>query len=214
ANTEEKILLTIDQPFANHNGGMIEFGPDGFFYIGMGDGGSANDPGNRAQNIENLLGKMLRIDVDTPNGDVPYSSPPDNPFVDKPGRDEIYAVGMRNPWRFSFDRLTRELYVGDVGQNVVEEIDIIKPGGNFGWRVLEGTRCTNLGPGLCTDPIFIPPVAQYIHSNGRCSVTGGYVYRGTRGTLPEGTYVYGDYCSGEIYTWRKGMGLNDLNVAL
>ena len=141
ADTTETVLLTIPQPYENHNGGMIEFGPDGYLYIGMGDGGSGNDPGNRAQNLEELLGKMLRIDADRPQ--IP---PPGNPFVGAPGRDEIFAYGFRNPWRFSFDRLTGELYAGDVGQSAREEVDIVTRGGNYGWRVFEGTRCTNLGP--------------------------------------------------------------------
>jgi uncharacterized protein (TIGR03437 family) len=213
ANADEKIILTIPQPFANHNGGMIEFGPDGYLYIGLGDGGSANDPGNRSQNLEDLLGKFLRIDINTPSGGLQYSIPPDNPFVNRPGRDEIYAVGLRNPWRWSFDRETKELYAGDVGQGALEEVDIITAGGNYGWRVLEGTRCTNLGPGSCTDPTLIPPVVQYGRDRG-CSITGGYVYRGTRNSLQPGTYVYGDYCTGEIYVWRKGQAVNAVNIAL
>jgi glucose/arabinose dehydrogenase len=200
ADTGEIVLLTIAQPFANHNGGMVEFGPDGFLYIGMGDGGSGNDPGNRAQNLDDLLGKMLRIDVDRPNGQLRYSSPSDNPFFGATaGRDEIYAYGLRNPWRFSFDRLTGQLYAADVGQGVLEEIDIITLGGNYGWRVLEGTRCTNNGPGSCNAGGFIPPILEYNHSGGRCSVTGGYVYRGARGSLPFGSYVYADFCTGEIF---------------
>ncbi len=205
ADTTEKPILTIAQPFSNHNGGMIDFGQDDFLYIGMGDGGSANDPGDRAQNIEDLQGKFLRIDVDTPNGAAPYSSPSTNPFFGAtPGRDEIYSTGWRNPWRWSFDRQTGELYAGDVGQNAMEEIDIVTLGGNYGWRVLEGTRCTNLGPAACTTPGFIPPIHEYARAGGRCSVTGGYVYRGTRGTLTPGTYVFGDYCSGEIFLRENG----------
>ena len=201
----ETILLVIAQPFANHNGGMIAFGPDGFLYIGMGDGGSANDPGNRAQNVNDLLGKMLRIDVD---GTLPYAIPPDNPFAGATvGRDEIYATGLRNPFRFSFDRGTGQLYVGDVGQGQREEIDVVALGDNLGWRVFEGTRCTGLDP-LCTSGGFTPPVAEYSHTGGRCSVTGGYVYRGGREALPTGTYVFGDFCTGEIFM-RAGssMGL-------
>lgn len=205
ADTTEKIILTIAQPFSNHNGGMIDFGKDGFLYIGMGDGGSANDPGNRSQNIEELLGKFLRIDVDTPNGAVPYSSPSSNPFFGPTaGRDEIYSTGWRNPWRWSFDRQTGELYAGDVGQNAIEEVDLVTLGGNYGWRVLEGTRCTNLGPAACTTPGFVAPIHEYAQGGGRCSVTGGYVYRGTRGTLAAGTYVFGDYCTGEIFLRESG----------
>ena len=200
ADTAETILLTIAQPFANHNGGMIEFGSDGFLYIGMGDGGSANDPGNRAQNTQELLGKILRIDVDHPNGNVPYSSPSTNPYFGAdPGRDEIYAIGLRNPWRFSFDRATGQLYVADVGQGAWEEVDIITRGGNYGWRVFEGNHCTNLDPALCNASNFIAPIAEYNHSAGRCSITGGYVYRGTKASLPLGAYVYADYCTGEIF---------------
>jgi hypothetical protein len=199
ADATETIILTIAQPFANHNGGMVEFGADGFLYIGMGDGGSANDPGNRAQDIDDLLGKMLRIDVDLPNGPVPYSSPPDNPFFGAtPGRDEIFAVGFRNPFRFSFDRGTSQLYAGDVGQGAREEIDIVTRGGNYGWRVFEGTLCTNIDPSLCNPANFIPPIAEYDRSFGRCAIIGGYVYRGTKATLPSGAYIYGDLCTGEI----------------
>src|SRR6266850_5357812 len=200
ADVAETILLTIPQPFENHNGGMVEFGPDGFLYIGMGDGGSGNDPGNRAQYIEDLLGKILRIDVD--HIGTPPSS---NPFVGRAGRDEIFAYGMRNPWRFSFDRLTGQLYVGDVGQDVREEVDIVNNGGNYGWRVFEGTRCTSLGPASCSTPGFIPPITVYDHVSGRCSITGGYVYRGTQASLPYGAYVYGDFCSGEIFMLRDGI---------
>jgi glucose/arabinose dehydrogenase len=199
ADPLETVLLVIPQPFANHNGGMIEFGPDGFLYIGMGDGGSGNDPGNRAQNIDELLGKILRIDIDNPSGALPYSSPPDNPFFGAvPGRDEIYAVGLRNPFRFSFDRATDQLVVGDVGQDAREEIDIVTLGGNYGWRVIEGTLCTNLDPALCGVAGFTPPIAEYDHTAGRCSIIGGYVYRGARSALPVGAYVYGDFCTGEI----------------
>ena len=198
ADTLETILLIIPQPFANHNGGMVEFGPDGFLYIGMGDGGSGNDPGNRAQNIDELLGKILRIDIDPTNGS-PYASPPDNPFFGPaPGRDEIFAVGLRNPFRFSFDRANGQLVVGDVGQGAREEIDIVTLGGNYGWRVFEGTLCTNLDPQLCNPANFTPPIAEYDHSGGRCAILGGYVYRGTRATLPMGAYIYGDLCTGEI----------------
>jgi hypothetical protein len=197
----ETVLLTFAQPFANHNGGSMAFGPDGYLHIASGDGGSANDPGNRAQNVNQLLGKILRIDVDTPEGPVPYSSPPDNPYAGAiPGLDEIFAIGMRNPWRLSFDRLTGQLLAGDVGQGSREEVSIITLGGNYGWRVMEGTRCNIPGAGLpCNSPAFTPPAFEYNHGGGRCSVTGGYVYRGPEGTLPDGTYVFGDFCSGEIF---------------
>jgi uncharacterized protein (TIGR03437 family) len=214
AETTERIIITIGQPFANHNGGMIEFGPDGYLYIGMGDGGSGNDPGNRAQNIEDLLGKMLRIDV---NGAEPYTSPSTNPFFGStPGRDEIYATGLRNPFRWSFDRATGQLYAGDVGQGLIEEIDIVTLGGNYGWRVFEGTRCTNLGPASCASGGFIPPITEYGHSGGRCSVTGGYVYRGSRSTLPVGAYIYGDFCTGEILIFNNNAAslLRDTSMAI
>ena len=205
ADTAEKTLLVIPQPFANHNGGMVEFGPDGYLYIGMGDGGSANDPGARAQNVNELLGKILRIDVDHASGSQAYSSPVDNPFFGSAaGRDEIYAYGMRNPWRFSFDRATGELYVADVGQGAREEIDIVQRGRNYGWRVFEGSLCTGLDAALCGSLQAAGPIAEYGHTNGRCSITGGYVYRGTRGSLPVGAYVYGDYCTGEIFLLQNG----------
>jgi glucose/arabinose dehydrogenase len=200
ANTTEKVLLTIPHSTqANHNGGMLAFGPDHLLYIGVGDGGSANDPPNNAQRRGTLLGKILRIDINTLSG---YLSPPSNPYVGTEGRDEIFAIGMRNPWRFSFDRLTGQQWVGDVGQNAVEEVDTpIVGGGNYGWRVYEGNICTNTDPTRCTPANYRFPIFQYSHTNTRCSITGGYVYRGSLGTLPAGTYVYGDYCSGEIFRW-------------
>ena len=205
----ERILLTIPQPFTNHKGGMIEFRTDNGvnnLYIGMGDGGSGNDPGNRAQNINELLGKFLRITPDVSGSTTApaYTVPADNPFVGVNGADEIYAVGLRNPFRWSFDRGgTRQLWAGDVGQNSIEEVDIITRGGNYGWRVYEGNQCTNLDPTLCTPTNYVAPVLQYDHSGGRCSITGGYVYRGTRGSLPNGGYIYGDYCTGEILLWNN-----------
>ncbi len=218
AEPAETVLLTIPQPFANHNGGMIAFGPEGYLYIGMGDGGSANDPGNRAQNIKELLGKMLRIDVDHPNGAQAYSSPPDNPFNGTAGRDEIFAVGLRNPFRFSFDRATGELYVGDVGQGSFEEIDKVTRGGNYGWRVMEGNHCNpSFNNGQCSTAGFTTPIAEYGHTQGRCSLTGGYVYRGTKGALPVGSYVFGDYCTGEIFLLDGGVESvlldTDLNIS-
>ena len=201
----EAQLLVVPQPFENHNGGMVEFGPDGLLYIALGDGGSGNDPGNRAQNPDELLGKVLRIDVDRSAGGRPYAAPGSNPFAGSgQGRDEIFALGFRNPFRFSFDRATGDLWLGDVGQNAVEEVDVVTVGGNYGWRVFEGSRCTNLGPASCATPGFSPPVAEYRRSGGRCAVTGGYVYRGRAGTLPAGAYVFGDFCSGEIFLLDDG----------
>jgi glucose/arabinose dehydrogenase len=204
----ETVILTFSQPYSNHNGGSLAFGPDGYLYIASGDGGSANDPGNRAQNVDTLLGKILRIDVDTPDGSIPYSSPVDNPYAGAiPGLDPIYTIGMRNPWRMSFDRLTGELLAGDVGQGSREEVDLVALGGNYGWRVMEGTRCNIASDPLpCNSQAFTPPALEYTHTAGRCAVTGGYVYRGTAGALPQGTYVYGDYCSGEIF----GADVDDL----
>lgn len=206
ADPAETVLLTIPHPGnTNHNGGMLAFGPDGHLYIGVGDGGGGNDPPNNAQNIDVLLGKILRIDVDHPDpgAGTAYSSPADNPYVGLPGRDEIFSIGWRNPWRFSFDRSTGQQWVADVGQGAREEVDTpILKGGNYGWRVYEGTVCTGLDPALCIPANFVPPLFDYSHSGGRCSITGGYVYRGGLGTLPPGTYVYADYCSGEIFAWN------------
>lgn len=205
ADPNGSTVLVIPHPDAtNHNGGMLAFGADGYLYIGVGDGGGANDPANNAQNIDVLLGKILRIDVDPPPGSgVPYQSPVTNPFYGAtPGRDEIFAVGLRNPWRFSFDRTTGQQWVGDVGQGAREEVDTpIVPGGNYGWRVYEGFDCTTLDPSLCVPTNFEMPVFEYDHSFGRCSLTGGHVYRGGQGALPQGTYVYADFCSGEVFSW-------------
>ncbi len=210
ADTAEIVILPIPQPFSNHNGGSIEFGPDNFLYIAKGDGGSANDPGNRAQNINLLLGKMLRIDVDTPNGPIPYSAPPDNPFFGAtPGLDEIWAFGLRNPFRISFDRQTGDMYIGDVGQGAREEVDFQPAGSaggqNYGWRVFEGNNCTGLGPASCTPTTpYTFPITEYGHTGGRCSITGGYVYRGARAALPFGSYVFADFCTGEIFLFNAG----------
>jgi glucose/arabinose dehydrogenase len=192
-------ILTINQPFANHNGGQLQFGPDGYLYIGMGDGGSGGDPGNRAQNGSELLGKMLRIDVDSAS---PYAVPPSNPFVGTPGvRPEIWSYGLRNPWRFSFDRVTGDLWIADVGQGTWEEVDfqpVTSIGGeNYGWRRMEGTHCFNPSTN-CNTGNLVLPVIEYNHSVG-CSVTGGYVYRGTRSPRLVGLYIYGDFCSGRIF---------------
>ena len=200
ADTTERVILTIPHPtFGNHNGGMIAFGVDGYLYIATGDGGSGNDPGNNAQNIDSLLGKILRIDVNTADP-VLYLSPATNPFVNAPGRDEIFAYGLRNPWRFSFDRATANLVVGDVGQGAWEEIDFVVNGGNYGWRVYEGAHCTNIDPAKCTGTGYVNPVIEYDHSAGRCSVTGGYHYQGRRNALNTSWYLFGDYCSGVIFS--------------
>jgi len=189
-----KILLTISQPYANHNGGMIAFSPDGYLYIGMGDGGSGGDPQGNAQNPDSLLGKILRIDVDS---DTPYAIPEGNSPT---GQPEIWAHGVRNPWRFSFDRATGDLFIGDVGQNQWEEIHILPAGIlggiNLGWDYLEGSHEFEGTPPANID--FISPVIEYRHGGGNCSVSGGYVYRGS---LPDwqGVYLYGDYCSGIIW---------------
>ena len=188
-NSEVK-LLAVDDPFPNHNGGVLAFGPDGYLYAGLGDGGSQGDPFGNGQNTKVLLGKILRLDVDSAE---PYAVPPDNPFG-----NEVWAYGLRNPWRLSFDKLTSDLYIGDVGQNMWEEIDFLpagSPGGtNFGWNFREGAHdYQGGGPTSMVDPI-----AEYSHPEGGCSVTGGYVYRGS---MPEwnGIYLYGDYCSGKIW---------------
>jgi glucose/arabinose dehydrogenase len=187
----EKPLYVMDDPFRNHNGGMLAFGPDGMLYIGTGDGGSAGDPKDSGQRLDTLLGKILRV---TPEGTVP----PDNPFVGKPGaRGEIWAWGLRNPWRFSFDRKTGALWAGDVGQNEWEEIDVIVRGGNYGWRLFEGDAAYE-NPQRRPARDFIAPVATYGHDLG-CSVTGGYVYRGAAVPKLQGQYLYADFCSGRLW---------------
>ncbi len=194
--SSEKKLLGVQQPFPNHNGGQVAFGPDGYLYLGLGDGGSGGDPYGNGQSTNTLLGKVLRIDID--KGD-PYTSPADNPFAGGGGKPEIWAYGLRNPWRFSFDPANGDLYIGDVGQGNWEEISYLPAGSaggaNFGWNAMEGSH-----PYSGSDsPSFVAPVAEYSHSQGGCSVTGGYVYRGA--ALPEwnGVYFYGDYCSGKVW---------------
>ncbi len=211
-------LLTIAQPFANHNGGHLAFGPDGYLYVGMGDGGSANDPMCAGQRDDTLLGKMLRIDVDANAGASPfYGIPPDNPFAAPGGaRDEIWAKGLRNPWRYSFDRATGDLYIGDVGQGSREEIDFQAAGSaggeNYGWKMMEGTLCTGgtsgcpAGVPACNAPSLTLPILEYTHSSGDCSVTGGYVYRGRLYPRLAGTYFYGDYCTGKIWGATRNGG--------
>ncbi|MDQ3978156.1 MAG: PQQ-dependent sugar dehydrogenase [Actinomycetota bacterium] len=198
-------LLFVDQPFANHNGGQILFGPDGKFYISLGDGGSGNDPNNRAQNLGDLLGKILRIDPQA-SGSSPYTVPPDNPFVGRSGaRPEVWMYGLRNPWRFTWDRQTKDLWIADVGQNRREEIDFLPAGSpsgaNFGWPLLEGTaRLKGSNP-----PGGILPIFEYGRDDG-CSVTGGYVYRGSRVPSLRGIYVYGDACTGTVWGLTQSGG--------
>ena len=198
----ELILLQVDQPFANHNAGDLNFGPDGYLYFGLGDGGSANDPGNRAQNRQTLLGKMLRIDVDNGN---PYSIPADNPFAsDDFTLDEIWAVGLRNPWRFSFDRLTGAIWIADVGQDTWEEVNYQAPGSaggqNYGWRCYEGEQAFNLS-GCAAQSEYAFPVATYRNNSSTgCSITGGYVYRGAQYPDMYGYYLYADYCTGRFWS--------------
>ncbi len=209
----EQILLMVTQPFSNHNGGLMAFGPDGFLYIGFGDGGSGGDPNNFAQNLtdlpgnQKLLGKMLRIDVES--GTQPYAIPPTNPLLNGV-RSEIWALGLRNPWRFSFDRQTGDLYIADVGQASFEEIDFqpaASPGGqNYGWRLMEGNHCFN-PPTNCNDGTLTLPVHEYDHTQGDCSVIGGFVYRGTRYVSMQGVYFYGDLCSGRIWGLRNLGGI-------
>jgi glucose/arabinose dehydrogenase len=192
--SSEQVVINVNQPYGNHNGGNIAFGPDNYLYIGFGDGGSGGDPQGNGQNKNTLLGAMLRVNVD---GAPPYEIPADNPFVkNSNARPEIYAYGLRNPWRWSFDKKTGQLWLGDVGQNAWEEVDIIESGGNYGWNAKEGFHSYNAstkldGPGLA-------PVVEYSHDKG-CSITGGYVYRGNLISELSGTYLYADFCQGTIW---------------
>jgi glucose/arabinose dehydrogenase len=196
-----EILLRQAQPFANHNGGQLAFGPDGYLYLGLGDGGSGGDPFDNAQNPASLLGKLLRIDVEA--GATTYAIPPGNPFG-----NEIWASGLRNPWRFSFDRIAGDLYIGDVGQNAFEEVNFqpaASPGGqNYGWNRMEGKQCfTGIG---CDQTGLTAPVAEYGHAGGNCSITGGFVYRGAQYPSLQGIYLYGDFCSGLLWGLRRNAG--------
>ncbi|TYA57247.1 PQQ-dependent sugar dehydrogenase [Formosa maritima] len=207
-DSTEEILLTITQPYSNHNGGDLAFGNDGYLYIGLGDGGSGGDPGDRAQDLTTLLGKMLRINVDNSDGGNNYAIPADNPYpnTEEPNAlPEIWASGLRNPWRFSFDRQTQDLWIGDVGQGQIEEIDMVtsdQAGVNYGWRCYEGNQVYNTSgdcPANTNDLTF--PIAFYTHSssgNFKCSITGGYRYRGTAQPNLNGLYFFADYCSDEI----------------
>jgi glucose/arabinose dehydrogenase len=205
----EQVILSADQPFSNHNGGQIAFGPDGFLYLGLGDGGGANDPQGRGQDLSDLLGSILRLDVSSRNS---YTVPPDNPFVgQQPAlRPEVWSYGLRNPWRFSFDRANGDLYIGDVGQDNVEEIDVAPAsegsgkGKNYGWSIMEGNRC--LSGSSCNQAGLTPPVYQYSHGGGSCSVIGGYVYRGAALPAQQGTYFFGDFCTGAVRSFRYAGG--------
>ncbi len=195
----EKVLLTYAQPYRNHNGGKVTFGPDGYLYIAVGDGGSGGDPQNNAQDRTKLLGKILRIDVNATAGSRPYGIPADNPYAKNTQgfREEIYAYGLRNPWKIAFDTETGRLWAADVGQNKIEEIDIIEKGGNYGWRIMEGSDCFNPNSG-CDETGLIKPIHEYTHADG-VSITGGFVYRGN--AMPElrGKYIYADYVSGKVW---------------
>jgi glucose/arabinose dehydrogenase len=204
----ERLILGVDQPFANHNGGQVAFGPDGYLYVGLGDGGDRGDPLENAQSLATLLGKLLRIDLDA---GFPYGIPPDNPFAaTAAARAEIWSYGLRNPWRFSFDRLAGDLYLGDVGQNEFEEIDVSPAaegsgrGANYGWDILEGDSCFE-PPSGCDRTGLVPPAVQYDHGEG-CSVTGGYVYRGSAIPALQGVYFYSDFCSGRVRSFRYENG--------
>jgi cysteine-rich repeat protein len=217
ASTTETMLLGITQPFANHNGGQLLFGPDGYLYIFSGDGGSGGDPMGNGQNLNTRLGKILRIDVDSGS---PFGIPLTNPFVGFPGLDEIWAYGMRNPWRNSFDRATGDLYIGDVGQNLYEEVDFqpaASPGGqNYGWNIMEGLHCFN-PPSGCDMTGLTLPIHEHPHGSGPVcggSITGGYVYRGCKMPDLQGTYFYGDYCLQFVHTFKVvgGVAMGDQDV--
>lgn len=200
----EKIVFTVTQPYDNHNGGDLAFGSDGFLYVTLGDGGRAGDPDNRAQNKDSFFGKILRVNVDT---NEPYTVPDSNPFVGQANaKSEIWAYGLRNPWRISFDSATGDLYIADVGQGNMEEIDFqpahSKGGINYGWRCFEGTREYN-NQGCEGADGYEVPIVEYDHSDGRCSVTGGYVYRGETYPALKGKYFYGDFCGGQIFSAKK-----------
>ena len=201
-SSSELVLLEVDQPFSNHNGGAITFGPDGYLYVALGDGGSGGDPLGHGQNTATLLGSILRIDVANATAQQPYRIPPGNPLVGVAGaRAEIWAYGLRNPWRIAFDPVTGELWAGDVGQNQYEEIDVIKKGRNYGWNVMEGLHCFPASAQSCNQAGLELPVFEYTHAEG-CSVTGGHVYQGDRIPQLRHAYVYADFCSGRIWGLR------------
>ena len=204
----EQVILTAAQPYPNHNGGQVLFGPDGFLYLGLGDGGSADDPEGRGQDRSDLLGSILRLDV---QAGTSYTVPPDNPFVGQAGiQPEIWSYGLRNPWRFSFDRANGDLYIADVGQNRYEEVDIAPAasgsgkGVNYGWSIMEGSHC--LGGTRCDATGLALPTFEYGHASG-CSITGGYVYRGSAIPALQGLYFYGDFCQGWVRSFRYANGV-------
>ncbi|MCE2874482.1 MAG: PQQ-dependent sugar dehydrogenase [Planctomycetaceae bacterium] len=197
-----KVFLEVKQPYSNHNGGTVLFGPDGMLYLSLGDGGAANDPHGNSQNMGALLGKIIRIDVRRSEGGEPYAIPADNPFVDNPkAAPEIWATGLRNVWRMSFDRKTGQLYAGDVGQNAYEEVDLIVKGGNYGWNPREGLHAFDKGRPGTAGAAYIDPIAEYPHDQG-VSVTGGHVYRGSKWPSLQGVYLYADYAFGTIWGLR------------
>ena len=199
----ESVVMELSQPYSNHNGGQLVFGPDGFLYIGLGDGGSRADPNGNGQNVGSLLGSILRIDVSSHGAASGYTVPSDNPLIGVNGaRPEIWAYGLRNPWRFTFDLGSGELWAADVGQNSREEVDLIEPGRNYGWNVMEGSECFSQRGESCDSVGLEPPVAEYGRDEG-CSITGGYVYRGSRIPSLTGHYVYGDFCSGKIWAFDR-----------
>jgi glucose/arabinose dehydrogenase len=226
------VLLSIPKKYSNHNGGMIAFGPDGYLYMSMGDGGSGGDPDNNAQNLHSMLGKILRLDVEsTPAVGKKYVIPSTNPFFgssDPAVKQEIWAYGLRNPWRFSFDRSSGDLYIGDVGQNVEEEVDFQPSsstgGQNYGWHIREGNRCYSPSSNCAMPSHYVPPVATYDHGSNDsfgCSITGGYVYRGSVSPALQGVFFYGDFCSGKLLalfknpnnTWTSGL-VTDTNFSI
>ncbi len=211
-----RTILKIHQPFSNHNGGNLVFGPGGYLFIGMGDGGSAGDPGNRAQDTDTLLGKMLRIDINGTSGKKHYRIPASNPYVGRPGRNEIWLRGLRNPWRYSFDQATNRLWIGDVGQGRHEEVDRIsmsQKGANLGWRRVEGYACYNPSS-HCHKAGTVKPILAYSHPGGRCAITGGYVYRGSDIPALKGWYVFGDFCGGQIWAVSSTAGTHASKVLL
>lgn len=211
----ELVLLEFDQPYSNHNGGQVSFGPDGFLYIAVGDGGSGGDPQGNGQNLQTLLGTILRIDVDNQEEGGNYAIPTDNPFVNNTdgAREEIYAYGLRNPWRFSFDAENGQLWTGDVGQNSYEEIDIIEKGGNYGWNIMEASHCFK-PEADCDETGLKMPVWEYDRSQGDISITGGFVYRGPTIEALEGLYVYADYVTGRIWTLANAQSESPVNEEL